>query len=139
MPTKRSTIVSKRSKPRKPPSVSKLKKEADRLFSLYVRQKDIDHDGNTKCVTCGKVAHWKNLQAGHYISRNHLSTRWEELNVFPQCVGCNIWGRGKHDEYAIYLIEKYGNNILELLHKQKQQITRMKRADYEALIEKYSH
>ncbi len=123
---------------KKPPTTSKLKKKADALFSVHIRKSYADVDGKVKCVTCGVRKHWKSMQAGHYIPRSNLSTRWEELNTHVQCMQCNVLKKGNLDEYAIFLIEKYGNNILDLLHKQKQQKLKMKHEDYEKLIEKYA-
>ena len=114
--------------------LSKLKKEADKHFSLYIRTKYASKNGIVKCVTCGKVDHYKKMHAGHYVTRNYLATRWDERNVFPQCPGCNIWGGGKHDEYALFLIDTFGPNILQELNAKKKELIKMKRQDYEKLI-----
>lgn len=118
-------------------TLAQLKKDLDKQFSLYTRLSDANDEGYSTCVTCGKVAQWKEMDAGHYITRNHLSTRWEELNVWSQCRGCNRFGGGKPDEYAIFLIKQFGDDILTQLHQQKHTITKMSRADYEEKITYY--
>ena len=71
---------------------SKLVKKLDAVFSQYIRLKDADEFGNATCFTCGKVDHWKKLQNGHFQSRKHYATRWDEMNCQVQCVsGCNMY------------------------------------------------
>ena len=72
-------------------TISKLKKELDKWFSLYIRLRDATDEGLVQCFTCGKVSHYKSgMQNGHFQSRKHLSTRWSETNCQVQCVGCNM-------------------------------------------------
>ena len=88
-------------------------------------------------MTCRAIIPWKKSQCGHYIPRNHLSTRFEEKNVAPQCVGCNVFGRGKPDLFALALVSKYGKNILEDLNIQKNKPTKYKISDYQDMVERY--
>ena len=111
------------------------KKKLDKLFSEYVRRSA----DPCKCYTCGKLGHWKSMQAGHYIPRNHLATRWDERNVKVQCVGCNVWGGGKSDVFAVNLREEYGQDVLEELQKAKVTITNIGVKEMEELIEVYQN
>ena len=67
----------------------KLIARLDKVFSQWVRMRTADHRGFVECYTCGKVAHWKTVDAGHFQSRAKFSTRWmcdpEEgmVNVAP--------------------------------------------------------
>ena len=70
-----------------------LVERCDRLLSLLVRQHFADHRGLSNCATCGKLAHWRQLQCGHYMSRRYMATRWVFENVGPQCGGCNAFGK----------------------------------------------
>ena len=72
-------------KPKKPTRTSIVKK-LDTVFSIYIRRRYAVND-IAKCVTCGKQDHWKSLQCGHFMSRKHLSTRWNEDNCQVQCAG----------------------------------------------------
>lgn len=47
-----------------------------------------------ECWTCGETKHWKQVDAGHYISRRHKSVRWDLRNIRPQCKICNGFGKG---------------------------------------------
>src|SRR3990167_5110568 len=118
-------------------SLSYWKHQADKYFSLYIRRVNADKNGMAVCFTCRAIKHWKELQCGHYIPRNHLSTRFEERNVACQCVGCNMFGRGKHDEFAIQLMAKYGKDILEDLNAKKNKPVKYTEEHYHNMIEKY--
>ena len=120
----------------KKPTRSKLIKKLDVVFSQWVRLSNADSKGNCTCVTCGKVGHWKTggIQAGHFMSRKHYSTRWNEDNVKPQCVGCNMFKAGEQYKYSLYL----GNNLSEELHLKSQQITKFTSVELEEMILYYS-
>jgi hypothetical protein len=95
-----------------------LKAKADRIFSKFVRLSHSDSEGRVKCYTCGIAKHWKSLHAGHYINRRVLATRYDLVNVKPQCTSCNTFNEGDKPRFAIRLEEEYGNGILQELHKQ---------------------
>lgn len=101
-------------------TISSLTKKLDKLFSLYIRQRDSDWRGYAKCYTCGTVKTTKEIQAGHYISRQHRAVRYDEQNVHAQCYACNVLRRGNTDEYALALIREYGEGILEELSQRKK-------------------
>ena len=115
-------------------SPKQLKDLADKLFSEFIRRKYADGNGIVKCYTCPNMAPWKELQNGHFVSRTHLSTRWDDRNCRPQCFPCNVWRRGNMDVFALKL-SKEDPTILEELNRLRNQTKQMKRADYEALIE----
>ena len=114
-------------------SISKIKKKADSVFSTYIRNK-YAVNGYVMCVTCGILKPPKKMQAGHYIPRNILSTRYYEKNVHPQCYGCNVCKNGAKDNYALYLISQYGDGILEELAIRKNMTVKFTYTDYEEMI-----
>ncbi len=91
-------------KSKKKPSRSKLVKKLDAVFSQYIRLKDSVGEIAT-CFTCGKKDHWKKLQNGHFQSRKHYATRWDEQNCQVQCAGCNVFRYGEQFLFAKYLDE----------------------------------
>lgn len=121
---------------KKSKSLGQLKREFDTVFSKYIRLK-YSKNGMVQCVTCGKWAKIKAMQAGHYISRTYLSTRFDERNVHPQCMSCNVFKKGNLDEYAIWLIGTYGEGILEELNKKKWETRRYTRFEYEMFVKIY--
>ena len=124
-------------KPKKP-SVSKLKKKLDIIYSTYRRLSEADENGYVTCVTCGVKRHYKDrMQNGHYIDRHISSTRYLDKNCHVQCVGCNMFGGGKKDIYALYLIKRYGEGILEHLNDLKKQTKQFKVYELEEMMTSY--
>lgn len=100
-------------------SISQLKKLADKLCSEWVRRKKADWKGENNCYTCGIKKHYKELQAGHYVSRIYTNTRYYEENLRPQCYSCNVMRHGNMDEFAIRL-ERETPGILKDLNDWKR-------------------
>lgn len=125
-----------KAKPKKVP-LPKLKKELDRVFSIFTRQKLADPQGMVACVTCGKVYHWKDLDAGHYVPRQDLATRWEEINVWPQCRPDNAFRGGEPEKMAKYIDEKCGPGMAEVLRAQARQPFKLQRSWLEQKIAHY--
>jgi len=119
-------------------SVRDLKKRADTIFSRYIRLKNADYRGYVRCITCGVVKHWKDgMQAGHFQSISHNSTRYHDQNVNPQCVGCNIFKQGEQYKHGKAIDLKYGKGTagkLERLAKKSKQFTS---EELEKMIKKY--
>jgi hypothetical protein len=120
----------------KKPTRSKLVKKLDVVFSQYIRLSNSNSRGYCKCVTCGKEGHWKNggIQAGHFMSRKHYSTRWDERNVKPQCVACNMYRSGEQYKFSQYL----GNNLSEELQMKSNIITKFTSDELQDMIDSYS-
>ena len=121
----------------KKPTRSKLVKKLDVVFSQWVRLSNADHRGFCRCVTCGKEGHWKTggIQAGHFISRKHYSTRWDERNVKPQCVGCNMFRAGEQYQYSLYL----GNKLSQKLLAESRKLVKFTSDELEEMITHYSN
>lgn len=111
---------------------SKLIKELDVIFSQYIRLSN-SKEGFCTCVTCGRVYEWKKIQAGHFMSRQHYSVRWDERNVKPQCYGCNVMQQGRQYEFSKYLGEELSNELY-LLSKQIRKFTEI---ELEEMIQDY--
>ena len=120
-----------------PTTISKLKKKLDVLFSQYIRRRNADHLGRVKCFTCGVEKHWKEQQAGHFQSRSHHSTRWDEVNVQVQCVKCNMFRQGEQYKFGLYLDQRFGDSTAEELENRAKTIVKLNRVDYEEAIERY--
>ncbi len=124
--------------PKKKLSRSKLIKKLDSIFSIYIRRKNAINDIAT-CFTCGKKDNYKKLQNGHFQSRKHYSTRWDEINCQVQCAGCNVFKYGEQYVFGNRLDKKYGRGTAERLHKKAKHIIKL--ADFEIidLINKYEN
>jgi hypothetical protein len=101
----------------KKPTRSKLVKKLDTVFSIYIRRSNADNNGYCTCVTCNKAFHWKSIQAGHFMSRKHYSIRWDQRNVKPQCVACNVYRAGEQYKYSLYLGKELSDELYNLSNK----------------------
>tara|TARA_R110002167_G_scaffold109315_2_gene278693 strand:- start:13155 stop:13547 length:393 start_codon:yes stop_codon:yes gene_type:complete len=104
-------------------TASKLRKELDKWFSLFVRISNADEYGICNCFTCGARKHWKEIQAGHFMSRKHMATRWHLENVMPQCVKCNMYSQGEQFKFAQALGMKKAKKMQELSMTTKKNTT----------------
>jgi hypothetical protein len=87
------------------------RKEADRLFSLYIRARD------RNCQACPE---WTNLQAAHIIRRRYFAIRWDPSNAVALCVACHK--RYTEDELAWqdWVDERFGNDAYQALKLRAQ-------------------
>lgn len=115
-------------------TTSQLKKELDKIFSQYIRLK-YSRNGNCVCYTCGAVREIKKIQNGHFIARSYLATRFDEDNCRPQCVGCNMFGKGKPLEFEERLKKELGPKRVEDMKRKRNDI--VKYYPYESEIERY--
>ena len=122
----------------------KLIARLDKVFSQWVRMRTADHRGFVECYTCGKVAHWKMVDAGHFQSRAKFSTRWmcdpEEgmVNVAPQCKSCNGFRSGEQFKFARRLDAEFGEGTAETIEQMSNQTRKYSAEELEALIEVYN-
>jgi len=87
-------------------SISQLIKIATKHFNLFIRERD----KRLGCISCGGVIE----NAGHYLSAgNHSGLRFDEKNVFGQCIRCNKWLHGNLIEYRKGLIKRIGLDKVE--------------------------
>jgi hypothetical protein len=114
-----------------------LIKKLDKVFSEYIRRKDASKDGMARCVTCGKTAHWKEMDNGHYWSRRYTSTRWDENNCGVQCTYCNRYNQGNAPAFTMHLLRKHGQEFLEQLEQKKNETAKLGILDLELMIEEY--
>lgn len=121
----------------KAPTVSRLKKKADQAFSEFIRRNAADENGMVRCVTCNVVKPWQQQQAGHYEKRGVNPLRYDERNCHPQCVGCNVFQNGNYPKYAIFMVETYGQSILQQLRSEAQVTKQWKAWELTELIDHY--
>lgn len=119
----------------KKPSYWKLK--ADEWFSKWVRKIHADWRGYASCVTCGETKRWEELQNGHYESRGTHILRYDERNGHPQCYSCNCRKNGNMARYAVYMIKRYGHELLLEFEELSKQIIQRTAKDYKEIAEKY--
>jgi hypothetical protein len=119
------------------PTLAALVRKLDKVFSVYIRTKDADQCGTVTCVTCGKLLHWKEAHASHFVSRRHMSVRFDERNVHVCCPRCNVFEHGALDDYSKYIIETYGMETFNELLRLKRVNMKWLRSDLEEMIAVY--
>ena len=104
---------------KKPDLVARL----DKAFSLYVRLRDCMPNGFFRCISCGQVKPYGQADCGHYHSRRHMATRWDEDNAHAECRACNRFKADHMIGYRENLIRKIGQqrfDKLEWKHNQSR-------------------
>ena len=111
--------------------------DLDAIFSRYIRLKDADKEGMATCVTCGKKDNHTSMQCGHFISRQHMYTRFCELNCHVQCEDCNVRLRGNLARYAKYL-ESTNRGSVDLLMEQGHTVYKYSITELKEMIAHYT-
>jgi len=116
----------------------KLIDEAWTIFAKWIKDRDTDWKGQGQCITCETWLQVPSIQAhaGHFIHGKYKKTYFLERNVHLQCRSCNFFKDGARDVYALKLIEKYGDGIIQELHKQNKQKSWTNK-ELEEIIKKY--
>lgn len=117
-------------------SERKLIEKLDKVFSLFIRIRDTKN-GVFSCISCGKNKPYSQADAGHFINRQHLSVRFDEVNVNAQCRKCNRFQEGNNQGYRLGLISKYGNQAVNLLDVKKSMTLKFSSFELELLIKHY--
>jgi len=116
-------------------TLKSLKNKAWKLFSEWIRRRGADEGGTERCYTCGGLAHWKELQAGHSIPGRHNAVLLDADICRPQCVVCNVWKRGQYHIFATKLIRENGIEWWEKKLLDSRRVVKLGRGDYETIIE----
>ena len=117
-------------------SERKLIEKLDREFSLFIRHRD-SKNGSFICISCNTPKPYSQADCGHFINRQHLSTRFDEINCNAQCRKCNRFSEGNAQGYRLGLIAKYGNRAVNLLDVKKSQTRKFSIFELEVLIKYY--
>ena len=120
--------------------MAKLKEKLDRIFSQYIRLRDMDKRTETfVCISCGRRLPILQADCGHYINRQHMNTRYSEVNCNAQCRSCNRFDEGNMQGYRRGLVAKYGEVRVLLLESSKYEMRKYCDVEYMALIQHYQN
>lgn len=96
-------------------SQSYLIADLDNIASRYVRIREANSEGIVNCFTCDATGHFSLFDAGHFISRSHLATRWNTTdNIKVQCKNCNQFKSGNIKVYSERLGKEVADHLYEL-------------------------
>lgn len=113
------------------------KVKAIKYFSEFIRLRDSGADGYGTCVTCPRTAHWRTMDAGHFISCAREATRFDESNVHLQCKGCNRFQGGKFLQHEVQVDRRHGQGTARKLKDKAFLDCRRDEADYRSIAETY--
>lgn len=114
-----------------------LKAKLDKEFSLFIRLRDCMPNGYFRCISCNQIKSYEQADCGHYINRQHMNTRFDEMNCNAQCRHCNRFMEGNIQNYRKGLISKYGEQRLILLESKQSIARKYSDFEYEQLIKYY--
>lgn len=118
-----------------------LQAKADTLMSEYIRRKYSDEHGYVKCVSCGRIFRWQEVDCGHFIPKSRgAAIRYVEENVHPECRGCNRFDEGHLIGYTLYMLDMYSKSGIEELKADARKVLTpsQKRSLVEEAISYYS-
>lgn len=110
---------------------------AARLLQRLVRLKAANDSGYALCVTCDNWFHYKEMDGGHFISRNNKAVKLVEENVHPQCKGCN--GFKMKDSltvlrYRNWMVDMYGEDFVKELEQKAYETKKFTREEVQDLV-----
>ena len=130
---------------------SELLREADRLFSQFIRNRDADKNGNIQCVGCGKVYNLeqvdkegkKIVQPLHFIDRGVYSLRFDEDNCHAGCSYCNLdmhlnKNGFAYRRYLEFMNMTYGEEMVAEMTLAHRKINKITEQQLRTVIEHYS-
>lgn len=115
-----------------------LVKKLDRVFAYYIRLRDIMPNGMGKCISCGKIKPYGELDCGHFYGRTNMATRFDEDNCNGECRGCN---RASSDHLIFYqenLIKKIGIARFSSLREKAHSTKKWEAEELQRMIDYYS-
>ena len=124
---------------RKAKTSQQLRKECLKSIQLLARISAADDQGYAKCVSCGIVQHYKQMDGGHFIPKGN-SSYWalEVENVHPQCKGCNAFEM-KHGTaqiaYTHFMHDMYGKDFVDEMLATKSNPKKLYKTDYVGLLD----
>jgi hypothetical protein len=130
---------------------SELLREADRLFSQFIRNRDADKNGNIACVCCGKIYNLeqvdkegkKIVQPLHFIDRGVYSLRFDEDNCHAGCSYCNLdmflnKNGFAYRRYLEFMNMTYGEEMVTEMALAHRRINKITEQQLKTVIEYYS-
>lgn len=118
-------------------SLSVLIGEVDKVFSEFIRYRDMK-DGKIKCFICGTSLRFSEAQNMHYIDRDQMPTRYDEMNCHAGCEECNCFDPAHKEKYEQKLRTILTPEGIDHLWAKSRGLQKFMRYEIEELIEYYS-
>ena len=115
-----------------------LVKKLDRIFSLYIRLRDVMANGYVRCISCGQIKSFEDVDCGHFHSRRHMATRFNEDNCHAECKYDNRFSADHLIGYQRNLIQKIGKQRFDLLNVKAHSSGHFTNSELEDMIVHYT-
>jgi len=113
-------------------------KRMDDVFARFIRRRDTEN-GYGRCCSSGRIIPYNQGDAGHFINRRWMATRWREDNVHFQSRSDNRFDEGNAAGYALFMLDKYGREHVEYLRALSRETARFTIPEIELLITEYKN
>lgn len=120
------------------PTLPKLIKKLDAVFSRFIRLRDSNKKWMVKCPLCTWIGSWKDAQNMHFIKRFHKLFRFDEINCHAWCKRCNVVLDGNYMEYTLWMIDTYGLEKVKEMQQRQNETKHWKTYEIEEMINYYS-
>ena len=125
------TTSKKKSKPN-------LVKKLDKVFALYIRLRDAMPSGYVRCISCGRIKPFEEVDCGHFHGRMNMATRFDEDNCHAECRFCNRMSADHLIKYRENLIKKIGQKKVDWLNVKAHSTKHFLDSELESMIEHYT-
>ena len=117
----RSSLPKKPAKkaPKKKPIPKSIRQQTLAAMQKLRKLEEANDEGMVRCISCGRLMHWKESQGGHYIPRAVKPTEIDPDNIWPQCPRCNGVLYGNLTDYRFRLVKKIGEERVKRLENMK--------------------
>lgn len=116
---------------------SSLIKKLDKVFSLYIRLRDVNQDGYFHCPTCGRYLPFSKADCSHLWGRAHMSTRFDPDNVVAECSYDNRMNSSHLVQLTEYFKKTLGQQKFDLLQWKHNQAKNWSLFELQELIKYY--
>ena len=120
-------------------STPSLVRKLDEIFSKYIRLRDSKAFGFQafRCIACGQIKPFEQMDCGHFVGRTHMATRFDEENCHGECRACNRMSADHIIYYQRNLEAMIGRERVDLLLARGRQPKKWSAYELELLIEHY--
>lgn len=115
--------------------VARLVKELDDKCKALILSRDRKEFG-TRCSLCEEDNH--GLMWCHLISATKYATRWDPINIYAQCRGCNFRHEFHPQYYTAWWINRHGEEAYQALVRKSSQPANYKSKDLKLILEAFS-
>ena len=122
------------------PSTAALVRKLDKVFSEFIRRRDSRPYGYRyfRCISCGQIKPFEQMDCGHFIGRTRMATRFDEENCHGECRSCNRFSADHMIYYQRNLERLIGRDRLDLLVAKGNRTRKWSAFELETLIRYYT-